>query len=150
MNTPQLTSEAQNGVQCEHSWFTGLTFLGEYNNFYLWTVPEPWLLRQPLADKCHKFTVIESGKEKGAIPIVKTGVSSLKQGRYPHLCEQRGRASGLLLLVTILMWSNTFLYLLQQQRAACFISHSPGSFKQKSNLLCCSALTPNLFLFPTE
>lgn len=67
-------------------------------------------LHQPLADKYQKFTVIESGKEKGAIesgkekgaiPIVKKGVSSVKQGLYPHLFEERGEASVLLVLITI-------------------------------------------------
>lgn len=67
----QLTSKAQDEAWWA-LWFTGLTLLREHNNFYLWTVPELWLLHQPLADTCdtcQKFTVIESGK-KGTIPIV--------------------------------------------------------------------------------
>ena len=103
VNTMQLTSEAQVEVQCA-LWFTGFALLREHNNFYLWTVPEPWLLHQPLADKCQKFTVTESGK-KGATPIVKKGVNSVKQGLYAHLCEERGGACVFLLLVTIWIWS---------------------------------------------
>lgn len=143
----QLTSKAQDEAWWA-LWFTGLTLLREHNNFYLWTVPELWLLHQPLADTCDTMSKVYCDRVwKG-------------EGNYTY-CIKRSQFCQTRTVPTSL-WRN--------RRNICFITvsnnlnlkyHLPLAitatenslphflfswfFWQKSGLLCCSELTTNFF-----
>lgn len=143
-NTTQLPSKAQDSVQ-EAVWFTGPVLLRKHN-FYLWPVPEPWLL--PLVDRCQsslwqrlewrwntqnkKYTYSKKKKESILSKIIPTSPWSKRSRFFFTVSNNLNLKYHLPLAITakkssLLPFSVSWL------------------FQWKSGLLLCSGLTSEYF-----